>query len=294
MPRKHEMPGGERAICYRLREFRTWTGVSQAAFCSLAGLNLRAYASYEYRRSQLNYVAARQILSVFHVLNPIWLATGEGKMLEGRVFQYPEPEHVGAGKRTAFSKVFETSLKMPLLAAPKSHLVKPVDGLRLFTVEPTVEGRLFCKERLGDLVSNWLAERTDSDVENFMNQLLMKSAQVASRFPRDADKSAIRRRLDGVREIESRRRFGHAGKDMLTDTASAAKPKAVKSQPMSLKNLLANANRLTSEPGKKTELANFLNAPLESVSRWLSGKREPGGETTLRLLRWVEHQERTP
>jgi hypothetical protein len=65
----------------------------------------------------------------------------------------------------------------------------------------------------------------------------------------------------------------------------------VKSQ---LKNLLADLNRLTKESGKKTELAEFLGAPLTSVSRWLSGEREPGGETTLRLFHWVKQQERQP
>jgi DNA-binding transcriptional regulator YiaG len=76
---------------------------------------------------------------------------------------------------------------------------------------------------------------------------------------------------------------------LLTDTESAEKLPPVKSQ---LKNLLADLNRLTEEQGKKTELAEFLGAPLASVSRWLSGEREPGGETTLKMLRWVEQQER--
>jgi len=28
------------------------------------------------------------------------------------------------------------------------------------------------------------------------------------------------------------------------------------------------------------------------LSQWLGGTREPGGENTLRLLRWVERQKR--
>jgi hypothetical protein len=75
----------------------------------------------------------------------------------------------------------------------------------------------------------------------------------------------------------------------LTDVAVSGKLAPVKSQ---LKNLLADLNRLTSEPGTKTKLADFLGAPLTSVSRWLSGEREPGGETTLQMLRWVQEQER--
>jgi transcriptional regulator with XRE-family HTH domain len=76
---------------------------------------------------------------------------------------------------------------------------------------------------------------------------------------------------------------------VLTEAATRAKLAPVKSQ---LDDLLAALNRLTKESGKKTELADFLGAPLASVSRWLSGEREPGGETTLKMLHWVQEQER--
>jgi outer membrane biogenesis lipoprotein LolB len=65
-----------------------------------------------------------------------------------------------------------------------------------------------------------------------------------------------------------------------------------------LPNLLARLNRATSKSGKMSALADYLGkatgqkVPLASVSRWLSGKREPGGEITLKLLQWVEQQER--
>jgi len=59
-----------------------------------------------------------------------------------------------------------------------------------------------------------------------------------------------------------------------------------------LKNLLQRLAPATQEPGKKSELAEFLGAPLASVSRWLSGDREPGGEVALKMLQWVERQER--
>jgi len=80
-------------------------------------------------------------------------------------------------------------------------------------------------------------------------------------------------------------------KELLTDTANHVKVGLVRSQ---LDNLLQDLNRLTKEPGKKTELADYLGAPLASVSRWLSGDREPGGETTLRMLEWVQAEEAKP
>lgn len=59
-----------------------------------------------------------------------------------------------------------------------------------------------------------------------------------------------------------------------------------------LPELLARLKRATQKRGKKAELARYLGVALPKVSRWLSGKPEPGGETTLRLLSWVEQQER--
>jgi transcriptional regulator with XRE-family HTH domain len=51
----------------------------------------------------------------------------------------------------------------------------------------------------------------------------------------------------------------------------------------------------TAVAGSKTQLAEFVGVKLASVSQWLSdseSQREPGAETTLRLLQWVEQQER--
>jgi hypothetical protein len=81
----------------------------------------------------------------------------------------------------------------------------------------------------------------------------------------------------------------------LTDAASSEKLRPdMKPQ---LPSLLERLNRATKETGKMSALADFLgkatrkHVPLASVSRWLSGKREPGGEITLMLLQWVEQQE---
>lgn len=59
-----------------------------------------------------------------------------------------------------------------------------------------------------------------------------------------------------------------------------------------LPSLLERLNKATKETGKMSALADYLKVPLASVSRWLSGKREPGGENTLAMLNWVEREER--
>lgn len=84
-------------------------------------------------------------------------------------------------------------------------------------------------------------------------------------------------------------------KSHLTEAASSNKTMGVKAQ---LPSLLERLKEATAESGKKSELAAFLSratksdVPLASVSRWLAGEREPGGEIALQMLRWCELQER--
>jgi transcriptional regulator with XRE-family HTH domain len=60
---------------------------------------------------------------------------------------------------------------------------------------------------------------------------------------------------------------------------------------MKMRELLEKVRRLTAPRGMKAALARALPEPLPRISEWLAGKYEPSGETTLRLLNWVEQQE---
>lgn len=80
-----------------------------------------------------------------------------------------------------------------------------------------------------------------------------------------------------------------AQKSTLDDSNLSVTNKEVKPLlPILLKRLQA----ATQERGQKAALAKHLDVLPQMVSQWLSGTREPGGETTLRLLHWVEQQER--
>lgn len=59
-----------------------------------------------------------------------------------------------------------------------------------------------------------------------------------------------------------------------------------------LPKLIERLKNATSDRGQKTALAKWLGVHRQCVTDWLSGKQEPGGEITLRLLKWVEQQER--
>ena len=285
------MPVRERAICRRLRQFRLWTSFSQAEFCGLLGLNPRAYASYEYARSQLNYPAAWSILKSFHLLNAIWLAEGDGEMLEVRMFSYPTPEETGFGPRAPFSDVYHTLLRQPLLAAETAHLIEPLKRFSLFTVPPDVWGRLFGKEKFGDILSGWLATLPDAKVNDFLNDVFRRAAQVAARYPRDDDEAAIQRRLDEMYRIEEKRRFPSSPPDEQRKVLTEITPERNIAGMTEIALLLQRLKRAL-EGVRKGDLARSLKVPLPRVSEWLSGRVMPSGETALRLLHWVEQRER--
>ena len=59
-----------------------------------------------------------------------------------------------------------------------------------------------------------------------------------------------------------------------------------------IEKLIARVKAKAAKPGAKAELARTLDVDPARISEWLAGKKEPGGEYTLRLLKWVEQQER--
>ncbi|MBI5384894.1 MAG: helix-turn-helix domain-containing protein [Verrucomicrobia bacterium] len=83
------------------------------------------------------------------------------------------------------------------------------------------------------------------------------------------------------------RRMGE--KEGLTQYPQEGKNVAV--QPI-LPRLLERLRQATAARGSKTKLAAWLGVSPQKVTDWLSGRVEPSGETTLRLLHWVEQQER--
>ncbi len=95
--------------------------------------------------------------------------------------------------------------------------------------------------------------------------------------------------LTGVRMHEDKLPPARLSKKELAEVREIANMPGMQSE---IEGLRKRLKQVTAQRGMKTSLAVYLSAPLPCVSDWLSGKREPGGETTLRLLRWVEQQER--
>lgn len=58
--------------------------------------------------------------------------------------------------------------------------------------------------------------------------------------------------------------------------------------------LIERLKKATAERGSKSKLATWLGVPPQSVTDWMAGRKEPSGETTLRLLAWVTAEEGKP
>jgi len=131
---------------------------------------------------------------------------------------------------------------------------------------------------------------TDSYVDQ-IKQLAVEFRNYAAQMAGRAE--SLEKQARDFEAIQKERRQEQARKLKLPDAETSSNFAEVKAQ---LPSLLERLRKATAETGKKSELAEFLakvtkaNVPLASVSRWLSGEREPGGEIALQLDAWATAQ----
>ena len=285
----------EREIGARLKEFREAIRWSQADFAERLGLTRNQLAAIEYGSTPLRYETAWQVRRLFGV-SVAWL-WGEGMTRPQDVSEdaeLPLPEDPGVPKKSLLTEVFKSFYKLeddtPSAPSAKEKAIRKV---RL--PELDVKHRTFLLLVVTNELHNWLARVPEGYTVDFCDKLSALAKSYLEALPAEVD-SVWQARYDALvwAEVQSRAAkqaaaWGTDQKKELTDAATSSKTFPVKTQ---LPGLLERLKKATATPGKKTELAGFLKAPLASVSRWLAGEREPGGEVALQLLRWVEQQER--
>lgn len=251
----------EAFVCQRVSWIRRDAGLSQADFAARIRITRDQVASIENKRVSLKWPEGLAICGGFNV-SQLWLARGIEPIRP--FFDLDKAQDWNLiPDATPFSAVCngplseQLALRHELLAVSTGANSAPAVASEFYSaVQKCVSEQLtFVPEEC------WLAflEGLPAALRSLMARVELRSLHHA----------------DSERKV-------------LTETESPATLPSVKSQ---LDNLLAILNHLTEETGKKTALADFLGAPLASVSRWLSGEREPGGETTLRMLQWVRQQE---
>jgi transcriptional regulator with XRE-family HTH domain len=269
----------ELAICARLRDLRSKMGASQKALARAIGTTRDQLASIEYGRNPLRYWLADRLCEKFDICQQ-WLARGEEPM-RGYI-GLPQEIGLEIAPRELFSAAYERRV---------GHIVRrriqETESLKRSIGAQIGGADKLLQDRLNNLALCWFERIPAHLYDEYFGELMAASSDFFQRNRHRFSTGTWPPPVCGsVSAIEL---SAENENNLLTEAATDAKLSPVKSQ---LDNLLAALNRLTKESGKKTELAEFLGAPLASVSRWLSGEREPGGETTLKMLHWVEQQER--
>jgi DNA-binding transcriptional regulator YiaG len=280
--------------------------LSRSAFAAQSGLDASLLRSYECARSQLNYGAAFKVIVAFGI-NPEWLATGKGRWWLS--VPIPSPKELGVGARTPYSKIYEKYLAKTVAESTEIWKSRPPPDplpLRINAAEP--RERLMAEAQMVNWIKRLILCLPDSSLEAFLNFLYLEGTKRARSFPPDT-KDLFEKRVAAMD-------FARAHLEALKKSApdeypSIATPVNAPVGPCRKKDLTNKVDSLTSndvkpvlpkliqrlkdgtkERGRKLELAMWLGVHRQCVTDWLSGKQEPGGEIALRLLHWVEQQER--
>lgn len=274
----------EREICERVSILRMsilkWT---QPALAKEIGITKNQLAAIEYKREPLRLGIARLLCEKFDV-SQRWLALG--------ILPIHPRYDVSMGNSalvnndSLFSWVFDNFLNH-LTGQIETAVIEKV-GENIFRAgdfdnaafadtgafnDPPAEAIAFFVKKLVNLRLNSLPEKLKVE---YARELLrankkfgLKHGKQFGRITTGPSKEAAKTPLT----IE-----------VNTLTSESVKPV--------LPKLIERLKKATKKRGSKAALAKWLGVHRQSVTDWLSGKQEPGGEITLRLLHWVEQLER--
>ena len=289
MPRQNPIPQREREICGRLRSARKETSLSQVAFARLLEIDSSRLASYEHARVPIKWELALKLCTQFN-LSQRWLALGSLPMRPRYDAGLKYSPLIKAS--SLFSSIFDDFLDKQTLAIEGAWIEEigedkfrsgDFGDLELTVLEfPAAAYTKGAASKLIKSISlmlNWLPEELRQDYVNWIADANATFREKYSKQIGNIVPPAAREFSDQAKRLN---------KLCLPNVTEYGKQLGVQT---SLKKLRDRLNRATADRGMKSNLAKFMRVPLSNVSQWLSGEREPGGETTLRLLQWVEQQE---
>ncbi len=310
MPRSNPLPESERAICRRLRDYRKSLHLNRIAFAIECMVDSEVLSRVENFRAPMRIGVFRKVAARFP-LNPRWLATGEGP----RSFPVDVPRlaDLGVAPEDLFSKVYQSKIS-PILGI-EAGAESAVDVIETSTEEvfaATPRGRYAAATRLREDLNFWISRVPDNELTRFvqearaaMSDLLDRysaasSEEVTSRFrllEQLQDEAVFRgelfqsgsERLSYGLALRGVQRFGRASDLRLTEQAEKLIYEPVPAK--LLQGLLQRLRKATAARGMKLELAKWMKVHPQCITDWLTERKEPSGETTLRLLRWVTQRE---
>ncbi len=302
--RKTRLDEIDAVIGSRLRDAReSILGLAQKACAAQIGLERSTLANYEACRTPLRFEVALRFCRQF-IISEEWLATGRHKAFHQAL---EERGTKGPFDDEAFDGPVSRRQCMDLWSDPATRHIR--EGTLFSEAYRTVLAPRYA-ELVRKFTHHQLIQLSDADHwETAVNYLKALHERHIILLNNEA-------RNQGAREPLYWRTYTRRIYEAAVDTirnlmtmppADWEKTSTTPNLPLqavtaygnseavlpALPNLLARLNAVTEEHGKKSELAAFLGATLPSVSVWLSGKREPGGDTALRMLEWVQAAEAT-
>lgn len=278
MPRESgKVTDRERAICNRVRLIRKSLKLSQKGFSNALGVSRDLVAGVEYARSPLRFGLALR-LSALAGFSLKWIVEGvppekfRAPVGKGLLETIPNSYLLSEAWDIWIKPAFESAFKR---AALNGKGEKP--GQRMVVIgeeneiDPVPSDDLF-EYLIEDLEGNFKA------MPPYLHSDLYSQILKAARDFRNANSFEII-------AFESLQK-NSAQKNLQLNSLKSNNPD-VKSQ---IQKLIERVKQKASKPGAKAELAKELDVAPARVSEWLSGKKEPGGEYTLRLLQWVEQE----
>jgi transcriptional regulator with XRE-family HTH domain len=278
VPRHRAINKKDLEIAKRVRLMRKAQKCSRAFLATKSGTHHQAIVRIEIGRTPLKYGLATRLVWALSC-NPAWLATGKGK--PDSYFRLPDAKSLGVHEDACFSDVFEQHLA-PAFDCKSGLIVTPGS-------EPEI--RYSSAMMLRGFIDEWFCEVPDGYVQELTGEIQAHVANLLAKWPTDSGQMVLARKIwfKQLADILQHTNNDSAQKSALDDVTANGNHTNVKEK---LPTLLARLNKATSGRGAKSALAKYMGVPLPNVSQWLSGDREPSGETTLQLLNWVEHQER--
>lgn len=276
MARKNPVPQREKDIGRRLRRFRHLIVINRVELANELEIGVPRLASYESGQVPIPYGVIKKMDFRFG-LNFHWLATGHGDPRES--LPVPDDFFPKTSDKTAFSRVYD-NLIAPWFEAwnsqQQSPLQKAAAGLKDLKTEVLPTIGVDRKATLQAVAAKLFKATLDNLPAHlhwkYYRKLMAASGEFLSAHVSESGESSVI-----LSEID------------LTGKVSSLTKVSVQAV---LPKLIHRLKRATEARGKKSELADWLGVHRQMVTDWLSGKQEPGGENTLRLLHWVELQER--
>jgi transcriptional regulator with XRE-family HTH domain len=278
----------ERAICTRLKSFREKIGWNRISFAAQLGITYNSLVGIELGHTPINYEVAWKIREVFG-LSMAWLVDGSYPPNERDIGPWPDPKKLEKHRQLLSEIEKDLWAKIdPEKELKHYNKSKPDD---IFNPSPSA-----LAVSLKEDVVDWMARIPEDKAFEFYQDLFKFAEDYLDGLPIESEiKIAVRKRAltwDEMRDEINKRLLHRANKKNELTYLSNSTITGDVNQWHALKAKILKA---TDKPGEKSALAKMLGVDLTQLSRWLSNSKdapEPRASHALKMLNWVEQQER--